>query len=163
MAQRRGGIFYHWQVTAFALFMIAMPVTLHLLRADGTAPHAIRIELPPAVPLEPGASAGPDHRAQPIAFDLSGRNADASGATAIEARKPVVLNGVNAGQVSVGVSSDSNLLLRRDELHRLLTGAGQGALANTLGAGEYVTFSDALRLGINVRYDAASDSIQISF
>jgi hypothetical protein len=162
MARRRGGIFYHWQVTAFALFMIAMPVSLHLLRADSTAPHAIRIELPPALPLYPGAGARPDHRAQRIAFDVSRDEGGASAATAIEARKSVILNGVNAGEVSVRVSSDSNLLLRRDELRRLLVGTGQGALAEMLGAGEFITFSDVLRLGINVRYDAASDSIQIS-
>jgi len=100
-----------------------------------------------------------------VDFDLSRPYDGASIADdgeAIDVRKPVRLNGAEAGSATVRVTPGSTLLMAREELGRLLARAGLAELAGQVGSGGYVSFDDMRDKGITVRYDPVTDRLLVS-
>lgn len=102
-----------------------------------------------------------------ISFDLS----DPAGAAdvrdgngAVEARKGVRLDGVDAGSAAIRISSTSALFISRDEFRGLLDASGHKDLAaRVAGASSgFVSFDEIRRLGFGVRYDPVTDRILVS-
>lgn len=117
------------------------------------AAYPIRFELPAARPVASGPAA------PALEFDLANE-----GGSPVELRKPVRLNGADAGSATIRVGADSALAISAGELSMLLARAGRGDLSrqiNGLGEG-YVGFEELRRLGIDLRYDAAADRIAIA-
>lgn len=100
-----------------------------------------------------------------VEFDLADPGAFGSGdgGSAIELRKAVRLNGADAGDARIRVSGSSTLSIAREELGRLLARSGQRELIGRLGSGgQFVSFEEMRRQGIEVRYDPVSDRILVS-
>lgn len=100
-----------------------------------------------------------------IQFDLAdpGAFGSGNGGSAIELRKAVRLNGADAGDARIRVSGSSTLSIAREELGRLLARSGQRELIGQLGSdGQFVSFDEMRRQGIEVRYDPVSDRILVS-
>jgi hypothetical protein len=89
-----------------------------------------------------------------------------SGGSSLEIAKPVRFNGVDAGSVSIRVSTGSALSIEGSGLARLFERAGRGDLAEQIrdshGPARFIDFEEMRRQGFDVRYDARSDSIVIS-
>jgi hypothetical protein len=101
----------------------------------------------------------------PVEFDLADPGAFGSGdgGSAIELRKAVRLNGADAGDARIRVSGSSTLSIAREELGRLLARSGQRELVGQMGSGgQFVSFEEMRRQGIEVRYDPVSDRILVS-
>lgn len=81
----------------------------------------------------------------------------------IELTKGVRVNGAEAGNATIRVTDGATIAIARDQLDKLLSGAGRGDLADKLAsAGPFVSFDRIRQAGLNVRYDAASDRILLS-
>lgn len=102
-----------------------------------------------------------------ISFDL----ADPAGAAdvrdgngAVEARKGVRLDGVDAGSAAIRISSTSALFIARDEFRNLLDASGHKDLAERVASASsgFVSFDEIRRLGFGVRYDPVTDRILVS-
>lgn len=89
-----------------------------------------------------------------------------SGGSPLETVKPVRFNGAEAGSASIRISEESAFSIEGSGLARLLERAGHRDLAEqirgTRGTGGYIGFEEIRRQGIDLRYDARSDSIVIS-
>jgi hypothetical protein len=129
--------------------------------ADGEALAGDRALAETARPaLRPGESG-----LLPVEFDLADPGAFGSGdgGSAIELRKAVRLNGADAGDARIRVSGSSTLSIAREELGRLLARSGQRELVGQMGSGgQFVSFEEMRRQGIEVRYDPVSDRILVS-
>ena len=148
---------------ALAVSIVAPAIVIVLQVAPQSPPgYPVRLELPPARPAEPLAEplAAPPPE---LEFDLAG-GPDEGGGSAVDLRKVVRIDGVDAGSATVRVSAGSTLSIRAAELRALLERAGQDTIAAQIGAGagEFVEFDELRRLGIEVRYDAVADRVAIA-
>jgi hypothetical protein len=154
-----------WPIAAMGVFAVAVPIGFNLAKPPPALPppvegYPIRLALPAASP------ALPDPASPPVEFDLADAGAAGeAGASVVEIRKAVRLNGVEAGSATIRVDADSSLAIAADELRALLARAGRGELAEQLGArdgaGGFLGFTEMRAQGIDVRYDVAADRIVI--
>lgn len=102
---------------------------------------------------------------QGIRFDLGAPVSRAEPGTALDIRKPYLINGVEAGTTLVRVSADSRLSIPMAELRKIAPRLRQSRLADQLdnfGDDDFI-FLDAIRdKGIQIRYDPAKDEIQFT-
>lgn len=102
---------------------------------------------------------------QGIRFDLGASVGGTDPGTAIDIRKPYLINGVDAGTTLVRVSADSRLSIPMAELRKIAPRLRQSRLADqldNLGDDEFI-FLDAIReKGIQIRYDPTKDEIQFA-
>lgn len=101
-----------------------------------------------------------------VKFDLSDPSAwTEQGGSAIEIRKSLRVNGVDAGSAAIQVGEDSTLSVARDKLKEALAQHGRGDIADELGksrSGGFVSFDEIRRRGVEVRYDAPSDRVVLT-
>jgi hypothetical protein len=80
----------------------------------------------------------------------------------IELRKAIRVDGAEAGSATIRVTDGATIAISREELGKLLAGAGHQDWAAALGSGSFVSFDRIRQAGISVRYDAATDRIVVS-
>lgn len=98
-----------------------------------------------------------------VSFDLS--QPDVLDRSSLDVRKFVRVNGADAGQATVRVGAGSALYIASEDLRTLLSAASRVDLAERLASGAeqpFLGFDEVRDRGLNLRYDAASDSILIS-
>jgi hypothetical protein len=95
-----------------------------------------------------------------VRFNLSDPYGERAGA--IELRKAVRVEGAEAGSATIRITDGSTITISREELGKLLAGAGHQDWAAALGSGTFVSFDRIRQAGMSVRYDAASDRIVVS-
>ena len=164
------GLIELWPVAVLAVAAPAVPIALHVaepsfsLARQGHG-YPFRLYLPPQPSLaareEDAATARPA-----VEFDTAGlAPADIPG-SAVEIRKAVRIDDVDAGSATIRVNARSELSISADELRRLLLDAGRGDLARLMGARTpadgFVGFDELRGLGISLRYDVSSDRITIA-
>lgn len=102
---------------------------------------------------------------QGIRFDLGASVARTDPGTAIDIRKPYLINGVDAGTTLVRVSADSRLSIPMAELRKIAPRLRQSRLADqldNLGDDEFILLDAIREKGIQIRYDPTKDEIQFT-
>lgn len=99
--------------------------------------------------------------ASPAPFLVSDFNLGSgpSAANAIEIRKPVLVNGHAAGTIRMRIDAAAEVYVREDDIAKLL--AGKIALPAHADA-DYVALDKIRDRGIDVRYDAGKDALDIT-
>lgn len=100
-----------------------------------------------------------------IRFDLGASVSRAEPGTALDIRKPYLINGVEAGTTLVRVSADSRLSIPMAELRKIAPRLRQSRLADqldNLGDDDFILLDAIREKGIQIRYDPAKDEIQFT-
>jgi hypothetical protein len=95
----------------------------------------------------------------------SGPGQGSPGASAIEIRKTLRINGVDSGYAHIRVSASSSLSISTEELSQALAAAGRSAAATQIGyrsePGGFIGLEELRRQGFDVRFDARADRIML--
>jgi hypothetical protein len=95
-----------------------------------------------------------------VRFNLSDPYGERGGS--IELKKAIRVDGAEAGSATIRVTDGSTIAISREDLGKLLAGAGHSDRAAALGSGSFVSFDRIRQAGMSVHYDAASDRIVVS-